>query len=401
MLSSDQKKYFLSLKPDDITAEFIYDNFASSAEVINGKFVKRDAKIKLNETFTLEPKEYFNTTKVLTTVGLFLYNKVIVEGRFEHILGYHNETITAKVHGAIENKLSEALKYDKITVDAFIEYLDRIQWLGLQFNSVFSSSFTMDTVRPIPKIIKERDKLYSENEAKIAAGDIKVAVDIENELINKAKDELKNDPGIDLYSSGARGSFENNYKNMNITKGPVKSQNEWHVIQKNLTDGINKTDIDAHANSYISSQYPKSVGTQIAGYLVKRINAGFQAVTADKPGSDCGTKQTLEVHITDSNKNLFVDRYIVENGKVIRMTNDNINKYVGKTVKLRTVMFCLGGNCKCNTCLGDIYYLLGIENVGLSVGRMATTILNLNMKKFHSASAKLYDIDLNDISIPI
>lgn len=398
MLSEEQKKLLLSLKQDDVTAEFIYNNFASKCEVVNGKFIKKPPKLKTSDTFYLEAGEYFNTERVLTNVGLFIFNKIIIENRFEKIIGYHNETITNSVYKKIESKLSDALKYDEITVDTFADYLNRLQWLGLQFNSIFSPSLTMGTVRPLKSVIDERDKIYKENKERLENGDIKIAVDMEEKLIDMAKKELKDDPGYELYMSDARVNMGNNYKNMNIMKGPVKSQGEWYTVVNNFTDGISKDDIEAHANAYIAAQYPKSVGTQDAGYLVKRINAGFQAITADKKGSDCGTKHTININITPSNKNSFIDRYIVEGNKIVLMDGKNIDKYVGKTVKLRTPMFCLGGNCKCNVCLGDIYHILGIENVGLSVGRMATTILNLNMKKFHSAAAQLHDIDLNDIS---
>jgi hypothetical protein len=401
MLSDNDKKYLLSLKPSDITADLIYEHFSSRAKVVDGKFVRSNPRFRTNDTFYLEPKEYFNTTKVLTNVGLFLYNKVIIEGRFEHILGYHNTTITNNVHSDIEDKLITALRYDKITPGQFADYLNRIQWLGMTFNSVFAPSFTMDTIKPNKKVISERDKIIKANKDKIDNGDIKIAVDMEKKLTSMAYEELKNDPGRELYDSGARGSFDNAYKNMNIMKGPIYSQGRWHVISNNLTDGIEKDDIEAYSNAYISSQYPKSVGTQVAGYLVKRVSAGFQAIVADKKGSDCGATQTIIVRITKANYKQYADRYIVEGSKFKLLTLDNIESYIGKTVKMRTPMYCLGGNRKCNICLGDIYYNLEMENVGLSVSKMASTILNLNMKKFHNASAKLHDIDLDNISIEI
>jgi hypothetical protein len=202
-----------------------------------------------------------------------------------------------------------------------------------------------------------------------------------------------------VYKSGARADFGNNYKNMHIMKGPVYAQGEWRVIGHNFTEGLEKDDIPMYANAMISGQYPKSVGTQVAGYLFKKVSAGYQAIVADRPGSDCGTKQTITVRLTDSNKNDFIDRYAVVGDKTIILDDNTIDKYVGKDVKLRSVLYCKGGNVKCNKCLGEMFYRLGIENVGLSTTKLATTILNLNMKKFHDATAKLYDIDLNDISI--
>jgi len=83
----------------------------------------------------------------------------------------------------------------------------------------------------------------------------------------------------------------------------------------------------------------------------------------------------------------------------VLLDGESIDKYIGKTVKLRSPMYCAGGAKKCNICLGEIYYTLGIENVGLAASKLSTTILNLNMKKFHDASANLHDIDLNTITM--
>lgn len=397
MLSPEKKKYLLSIKKEDITAETIIDLLATRGERKDGKLITVPPKYKTNDTFYLEKGEYFNKDRVLTNVGLFMYNKIIIEGDFEEIVGYVNDPITGKIHKKIEQQLSNALKYDNITVDQFVNYLNNIQWLSMQFNSVLSTSFTLDTITPNKKVIAERDRLIKANADKLQRGDIKTAVDIETALTKMAKDELKNDPGIELYDSGARGSFDNAYKNMNIMKGPVYAQGKWHIIGHNYTEGLEKEDISMYANAMIAGQYPKSIGTQIAGYLFKRISAGFQAVTADKKGSDCKTPNVLTITLTKEMRSDLIDRYIIDGGKYVLMDENAIDKYIGKEIKLRSPMYCAGGSKKCNICLGNTYYNLGIENVGLASSKLSTTILNLNMKKFHNASANLHDIDLKSI----
>lgn len=399
MLSPEKKQYLLSIKKEDIDAELILDIFANHATTKDGKFVNVPSKFKSNDTFYLEKGEYFNKERVLTNVGLFMYNKILIEGDFEDIVGYVNTPIDGDVHASIEKKLTAALKDDKITVDQFVKYLNTLQWLTMQFNSVLATSFTLDTITPNKKVIAERDKLLKANADKLASGDIKIAVDIEKKLTAMAKEELKNDPGIELYDSKARGKFANAYKNMQIMKGPVYAQGKWRVVTHNFAEGLEKEDMTMYANSMIAGQYPKSVGTQIAGYLFKRITSGFQAVSADAKGTDCKTPNTLDILLTPTLRKDMIDRYIVDGGKYVLLSEDVIDKYIGKHINLRSVLYCRGGSKKCNICLGDIYYKLGIENVGLATSKLASTILNLNMKKFHDASANLYDIDLNDITL--
>ena len=163
LLSNEQKRYFLNLTPDDITAEFIINNFADKSEIKEGKVVIIPSKYKTNDMMVLEKNEYFNSEKITTNLGLFIYNKLIIEKNLSEITGYVNTTITSKVHEQIESKITNALLNDKITVDIMVEYLDTLEWLTKQFNSVFSGSFTMKTLKPVPSAIKLRDKLIKEN----------------------------------------------------------------------------------------------------------------------------------------------------------------------------------------------------------------------------------------------
>lgn len=400
MISDQRKSELLKLAPTDITKTFMIENFANRAKKVDGKFVMTPAKYNPTDTFYITPDEYFVKTKTLTTIGRFIYNKLIIERDFQGIIGYMNSPITGSKQNEIEEMLSEALMNDKITTDQFASYVNRIQWLGMQFNSILSPTFTEKSIMPIKKVIDRRDTLFKENETALANGDINKAVQIENELLALAKEEMKNDPAMDLYESGARGSFNNNYKAMYISKGPVFNpiDQKWDVVHNCYSEGVEKKDMPSYGNSLVTGQYSKSLGTPVAGYLFKRMNAAFQAIVADVPGSDCGTKLTLKFTITSKNKKEIIDRYIVENGKLVLLTDDNIDKYVGKTVNLRSTMYCMGEN-KCSKCLGERFYKVGIKNVGLVSTRASTTILNLNMKKFHDATAKLYTVDINNITL--
>ena len=398
-LNDSQKKELLSLKPEDITAEFIYSNMAHKTKK-GEKFIVIPPKYNTNDTFYLEKGEYFNKERVLTTVGQFIYNKRIIEYcGFQDIVGYIAEPIDGKKHKAIEATITEALINNKVTEAQMAKYFDTYQWLAMQFNPIFVASFTMESITPRKDIIAERDKLLKENEDRIKNGDIKTIVDIEKKLVKKAKDDLKGDPGMEMYDSGARASFDNAYKNCQIMKGAVYAQGEWHVIPNNYSEGLQKEDLHVYANAMIGGQYPKSVGTQTSGYLLKRLIAANQAIVADEPGSDCKTKHTLDIVITPSNKKLFEDRYIVEGDKLVQLTKEVIDKYVNKKVKLRTIMYCKGGNHPCSRCVGEGWYKIGIRNIGLSSMKVASTMLNLNMKKFHNATADLYNLNINDLTV--
>lgn len=116
----------------------------------------------------------------------------------------------------------------------------------------------------------------------------------------------------------------------------------------------------------------------------KKMVTAFQDISLDEPGSNCGTNLTLEVDITTKNKDLFVYRYIVDQKtkELILLTPDNLDSYVGKTVHMRSPMFC-NSDKYCSKCFGEQFYLQGIENVGIIMKRVSTRILNLANKICH------------------
>lgn len=124
----------------------------------------------------------------------------------------------------------------------------------------------------------------------------------------------------------------------------------------------------------------------------------MQTEMLDAHGSDCGTKKTIEVTLTNRNTKDFEYRYIVEGSKLVCLTPENMPKYVGKTVHMRSPMYCLGDKT-CNMCAGEMNYKLGILNIGLGCSKVATTLLRLGMKKFHISNLKSTQIDVNDMLI--
>lgn len=124
----------------------------------------------------------------------------------------------------------------------------------------------------------------------------------------------------------------------------------------------------------------------------KRLFAAFQSVVLDEPGSDCKSKNSLKILLTKENKKLFMYRYIVEGNKLTILDNSNIDKYIGKIVNLRTPQFCLTEKL-CSKCAGELYYKLGIRNIGLTTSKIGGNMLNLCLKKTHDVTLKLDTID--------
>jgi hypothetical protein len=399
-LTNEDKSYLLSLKISDINNKLLIDLFANKVTKVDGKPVTKKSRFNTYDEFVLDTKDYFNTEKVTTNVGLFIYNKLLIEEDLQKIVGYVNKPVNGSVQKEIDSKISKALLEDKISPEVMVKYCDRMQWLGMQFNSIICSSFTEKTVGTNKNIIKHRDKLLKDNKEAIKNNDLNTVVKIEKELVDYARAELKGDPGIELYDSGARGNFDGNYKESRIMKGPIYNpiNDEWDVVQTNFVEGMDKRDIPSYGNSIVAGSYPKAVGTQTSGYLTKQLTATFQGVVLDLPHSDCGTKGYIELYLTPWIVKDVMYSFVIDGNKLVELNGDNINKYVGKVVKLRNPCMCIGEKI-CNKCAGNMMYKLGITNIGLTTSRISFTMLNLNMKKIHSAVVKMTKIDLNRITL--
>lgn len=396
MLSDIDKRFLLGLKQSDITRTLLEKNFASHYDRKARKVIP--ARLSWDEEFSLKKGEYFNKEDIKrTNIGLFIFNKFVVENLLEKVLGYWNTPISDKVLGGIEDMICKALFEDVITSADFAEYEDRLQWI-LTIHTMTCGSFTPNTLRPLPQIVKKRDKLFAENKEALDNGDAIIALKIEKELIEDAKVALKGDPGLDLYNSGARGSFDNNYKNIAIMKGPLFDPltGKYKNIRTNFLEGIAKEDIPQMATTVVSAAYPKAVGTQVGGYTVKRFYASFQNIVLGPKGSDCHSKNYRTVVIDKSNREDCMFRYIMEGSRVVRLDGSNIDKYMGKEVHLRSPLYCVDGEL-CNTCFGDKPYMVGIKNVGLTAGKIGSNFVNLSMKSFHDTTMKLEEINPDKI----
>ena len=136
-------------------------------------------------------------------------------------------------------------------------------------------------------------------------------------------------------------------------------------------------------------------GTQESGYLAKQILAAMQTEVLDDEGTDCKTTKTIEITLTPKILRDFEWRYIVENGKYVCLTPEVISNYVGKTVHLRSPMYCKNDHI-CVHCAGTLYKRIGLKNVGCVISNATGALLNLSLKKMHDSSVKVSKLNMDE-----
>lgn len=206
-----------------------------------------------------------------------------------------------------------------------------------------------------------------------------------------------------LFDSGCGIDPYNQYKTIMVMKGAVQdntgeSPTGYKVITSNYDSGISKEDMPKIADTVVSSAYSSGVFTQDSGTNGKKYNALFQRVRIENRGSDCGTKDCLDIMITKDNAEDYIWRYIMVNGKPLMLTPENIKQYIDKNVKLRSPVHCKAKDPEyCSVCVGDRPYRIGIRNIGFTMMTISGATLNASLKKKHDISIKLRTITVDDV----
>ena len=393
--------YLLSLKEEDITTSFIMDNFADFG---NGpKFQPYDLiEVPIGGYGGKLPdgKEKRNKNKFTTGVGRLVFNKFFFESEPELLLyvGYIDADVTKKLYGKTLNQLGYLMMEDKVSEETYKRFCKKSQKM-MPYVSVLSPNHSDNMLTITKKINKRKEQLLKEHATELAAKDdnaVKVFDQISNELLDYARELMKDDPAMDMFASGAGGSFENNFKNMFIMRGAVKDPTPnkgYNLITSNYVDGISKDEYAAIANTLAAGPYARSKKTEVGGYWEKLFMAAFQHIVLLDPGSDCGTDRYIEMDVTEKNIDGIMYSYVIEGSKLVEITSENRDKYIGKHIKLRFSSMCKAKNGICNKCAGNLFYRLGIKNVGAATPQIPSKLKLLSMKLFHDDQLNFTEMD--------
>lgn len=391
-------EYLVSITEKDITTTFIMELF--------GEFKSRQ-RFHPYDIITIPagsygPDKRKNKNQFTTTVGIWVFNKYFIEPHLFDLFHYINETITSKLFKKINNTLSEAVLEDKLPLEYLKDFMMKTQKC-MPYISILAPNYTNKMLSCSVAIDKKKQELYKKYKDQIEKGDEIAANKMEKELLQWAIDYMGDDPSMDMFISGARGSIPNNFKNMFVMKGVIKdpdpnAKQKYNVAMSNYIDGISSDEYALFANSLAAGPYARAKKTENGGYREKLFLRAFQHLTLDPEGSDCGTKRYLEVVLTDSNINEWMYSYIIEGSKLVELTSENKSKYIGKKVKVRFSALCESKTGICNKCMGNMYYRLDKkENVGTSLTQIPSVQKNISMKAFHDSTQSLYEMDLEKV----
>ena len=410
-IKMDPRKSRLVYKPEEVNyllniSDDILNRTSTTIMELFGEF---NGKSKFNPYDIIEipsnsygPEGKKNKKPFKTTVGIWVFNKYFIEKDLFHIFKYINKTVDDGLFGEINTTLSYALAEDKIDTKILADYSMKCQ-LFMSYVSILSPNFTEKMLTCSKVINKKKKELLDKYGEELKAGNEVVATKMEKELLEFAQEYMKGDPSMDMFLSGARGSVGNNFKNMFVMKGVIKdpdpnAKQPYKVATSNYIDGISPEEYALFANALAAGPYSRAAKTANGGYLEKLFLGALQHIVVGPEGSDCKTKNTITVTLDKKNIKSYMYSYIQEGDKLIELTSENVDKYMGKKVKLRFASLCeFKDGVKCHKCMGNAWYRLGKENAGTATPKIPSTLKNISMKAFHDSVQKLTAIDIDKV----
>lgn len=342
---------------------------------------------------TKDPEEnenidfYKETTykNIKMTKGRELFNKIV---DLPYVI---NEPVDSKKLYQILNNL---YYYDPNT---YIDKVDKIKDIGLKINTLLAQTISLEGLLEsnISKEIKE--EIYKEIPKNILEENNREVIDeikYQNYVNENKYLETIESPYKIFIDSGSRGSIRQ-LKQLIFAKGYLaNSKNEILdlPIKQSTVDGLSE-------NAYFISCYGARKGiadtadkVRISGHLTRRLVYALSNAYINEEVEDCGSDKYLEWTVTEENHAIIQHRYykLDESDKELLYVGDyrETKKLIGKTIYLRSPMYCKNEIGFCKTCCGKLPEKLKIKNIGIVAAQVfGERGTQLVLRSFHFSGA--------------
>lgn len=259
------------------------------------------------------------------------------------------------------------------------EVLDKVKFLGFKYSTLFGATLSLDECF-IDGCLEKRDSLYESD-------NIREQLDMvsKEETTQYLRDNFKY---AYMIESGARGSWDQ-VRQIVLTRGFI-SNFRGHIIEEPIKHSfINGLTPKEFFNSTYGSRkglLDVALNTGTSGYLSRKLIFTCANLQLDKNTDDCGTTDLLQIYVDDEKKGrMLVGKWIKENDVLIKITEFNYLGYVGKTIYVRSPIYCKNPKI-CTKCYGELYDMLDTEFIGIiaaqSLGECNTQLV---LRTFHTS----------------
>lgn len=351
-------------------------------------------KLSFYQQIELTPGMIANHTEgtITTTLGVFLLNHNLLVVPFGDIIPYQNGSWKT---GKIEDMIADKVVKKEIIPQQVFTYIDQAYAIG-SLNDICVPTLSRKAITSNPQVDALRKELYEKFKDQLS--DPNVMTYIENELIALDKELLKGDVSNGFLISGKAYNVQR--KRMFLTMGLLEAFGEkgYNFAKTNLNEGWQLDELDVLANDIRLGSYSRAISTAASGAETKMLGRNFQdaAIVED----DCGTKRGLPITLKKEIADRFINRYIIEGNQLVLLTAENLQKYIGKQVLLRSPMYCASRNGYCYTCMDARFKAAEVKLLMIHPIAITSQLLNLSLKKMHGTKVDLLKLeDLNQFTI--
>lgn len=345
---------------------------------------------------------------IKTYEGRILFNSILPDN-----FPFYNETLTKKNIHILLNVIAK--NYDVETVK---RTLDGVKKLGFSKTTEIGSTFSLKNLSVDPRVYQEISRIVDDDNLTLADKFFGLA---ENPMKKQIESTF---PYADFIKSGSRGTWDQ-ADQLIWCRGYVSNSKGEVVetpIKNNLVHGLTKNEFFTSCYGARKALLDVALNTAVSGYLTRKLVYCDVNVELDENCDDCGTEDYLEItipqeltdskiqeltaHITDeTERQLEIDKYKAQresgidprklarslryrwymdsDGVLKQITDQNYPTLIGRTIKLRSPIFCKNPKL-CKKCYGELHKYLHSKYVGViaaqALGEVAT---QLTLRTFH------------------
>lgn len=359
--------------------------------------VKEHVSLQLGDVVNLQ-------TALTSTYGRLLFNYTALIYPFGGKIPYVNQQITpSQLEAIILPRLKDDLKEGEVPeiqarslsgrdiyVSEYLAFCDAMFSLA-GLTQLCVPAATRKSMVPAPGIKELRIKLIAENKDRLH--DPAVIAKIDAELVAYDRAYLKDDASMGFLIG--KKSFDIVRKKqfgMHGAETGLSEGVEVELIERSLSEGWDISKFPAMNNSLRAGSYNRGAQTMLGGESVKWLLRASSNITAK--ADDCGSRMGNVVKIDGKNLDFLIGFHVVTDTGSIEVPDEEAAKqYVGKTVMVRSPMYCqLEKTDYCKCCVGA---RLGANPTALSsaVSEYGSAFLSIYMAAAHGKALQLAHMD--------
>lgn len=341
---------------------------------------------------------------IKTTPGRIEFNKILPKG-----FPFVNQAIGKKQIHRILNVVVK--NYDAETIKTV---LDNVKNLGFSKTTVIGSTFSLENLKVNPSVPKLISDIVDDPNKSLAEKFF--------ELQDAGKKHQKEFAYADFIESGSRGTWDQ-ANQLIFCKGYMSNSKGVVVptpIKNNLITGLTKKEFFLSCYGARKALLDTALNTAVSGYLTRKlVYCGINVEGGEL--DDCGTTDYYEVTIPENlseediqnrtanivneqKRKIEQDKlralkekidpvklarslryrwYMDDDGILKQITENNYDQFYGRTLKLRSPLFCKSGKL-CKKCYGDSLKYCHSKYLGvISAQAMGEVATQLTLRTFH------------------